>query len=190
MTCPEISVIFSEFCFGFVRSVGKERVVTETVLKVKESCSFCKLCVLWACLELIVWVLNIWKCCQSNVCCLFISVCCPLCSLERLIPETEVTAAVVCGPTEKFGGALVPSYFLSLLIVIGEPSSSVSKVSGYGLDDQAIEVRSLAEAKEFFLCVCVKTGTGAHPVYCDGTKARPGRDADHSPPSTADVENE
>jgi hypothetical protein len=32
-----------------------------------------------------------------------------------------------------------------------EPGSSVSLVCGYGLDDQAIEVGSLAEAKEFFL---------------------------------------
>jgi hypothetical protein len=33
----------------------------------------------------------------------------------------------------------------------GEPGSSVSTVSGYGLDDRAIEVRSPAEAKGFFL---------------------------------------
>jgi hypothetical protein len=32
-----------------------------------------------------------------------------------------------------------------------EPGSSVIIVSGYGLDDQAIEVRSLEEAKGFFL---------------------------------------
>jgi hypothetical protein len=32
-----------------------------------------------------------------------------------------------------------------------EPGSSVSIVSGYGLDDRAIEVRSPAEAKRFFL---------------------------------------
>jgi hypothetical protein len=32
-----------------------------------------------------------------------------------------------------------------------EPGSSVSIVSDYGLDDRAIEVRSLAEAKGFFL---------------------------------------
>jgi hypothetical protein len=32
-----------------------------------------------------------------------------------------------------------------------EPDSSVSMVSGYGLDDRAIEVRSPAEAKWFFL---------------------------------------
>jgi hypothetical protein len=33
---------------------------------------------------------------------------------------------------------------------ISEPGSSVSVVSGYGLDDQAIEVRSPAEMKGFF----------------------------------------
>jgi hypothetical protein len=32
-----------------------------------------------------------------------------------------------------------------------EPGSSVSIVSGYGLDDWVIEVRSPAEAKGFFL---------------------------------------
>jgi hypothetical protein len=33
----------------------------------------------------------------------------------------------------------------------GEPGTSVSIVSGYGLDDQAIEVRFPAGAKDFFL---------------------------------------
>jgi hypothetical protein len=33
----------------------------------------------------------------------------------------------------------------------GEPGSSVNTVSGYGLDDRAIEVRFPAEAKGFFL---------------------------------------
>jgi hypothetical protein len=32
-----------------------------------------------------------------------------------------------------------------------EPVSSVSIVPGYGLDDRAIEVRSMAEANGFFL---------------------------------------
>jgi hypothetical protein len=32
-----------------------------------------------------------------------------------------------------------------------EPGSSVSIVSGYGLDDWAIEVQSPAEAEDFFL---------------------------------------
>jgi hypothetical protein len=41
--------------------------------------------------------------------------------------------------------------FSTLLFSLIEPGSSVNIVSGYGLDDQAIEVRSLAEAKGFFL---------------------------------------
>jgi hypothetical protein len=35
--------------------------------------------------------------------------------------------------------------------IVSEPGSSVSIVSGYGLDDRAIEVRSPVEAKGFFL---------------------------------------
>jgi hypothetical protein len=44
-----------------------------------------------------------------------------------------------------------------------EPGSSVSMVSGYGLDDRAIEVPSPAEAKDFSCSLCVQTGSGAHP---------------------------
>jgi hypothetical protein len=81
---------------------------------------------------------------------------------------------------------------------LGEPGSSVSIVSGYGLDDRTIEVRSPAEAKDFPSSLCVQTGSGAHPASCTmgtggpfpGAKARPGRDADHSPPTDAEVENE
>jgi hypothetical protein len=76
--------------------------------------------------------------------------------------------------------------------------SSVSIVSDYGLDDRAIEVRSPAGAKDSSSSLCVQTGSGAHPVSCTvgtggpfpGGKARPGREADHSPPSSAEVENE
>jgi hypothetical protein len=71
----------------------------------------------------------------------------------------------------------------------GEPGSSVSTVSGYGMDDQAIGVRSLAGAEDISSSLCVRTGSGTHPVPCPmrtavpfpGDKARPGRDADHSP---------
>jgi hypothetical protein len=46
--------------------------------------------------------------------------------------------------------------------------------------------------------LCVQTGSGVHPASSTmgtggpfpGTKARPRRDADHSPPSSAEVENE
>jgi hypothetical protein len=76
--------------------------------------------------------------------------------------------------------------------------SSGSIVSDYGLDDRAIGVRFSAEAKDFSSDVCVQTGSEAHPASCPmgtggpfpGGKARPGRDADHSPPSSAEVENE
>jgi hypothetical protein len=67
--------------------------------------------------------------------------------------------------------------------------SSVSIVSGNGLDDRAIEVRSLAEAKDFSSSLCVQIDSGAHPASCTmgtggalpGAKAWPGRDSHHSP---------
>jgi hypothetical protein len=76
--------------------------------------------------------------------------------------------------------------------------SSVSLVSGYGLDYRAIGVRSPAGAKGFSPGLCVQTSSDAHPASCQmGTggpfpegKARPGRDADHSPPHSAEVMNE
>jgi hypothetical protein len=76
--------------------------------------------------------------------------------------------------------------------------SSVSTVSCYGLDDLAIGVRSPAEAKNFSSILCVQTGSGAHPASCKkgtggtfpGGKARPGCDAYHLPPSSAEVVNE
>jgi hypothetical protein len=42
-------------------------------------------------------------------------------------------------------------YYIKCIIVECELGSSVSIVSGYGLDDRAIEVQSPAEAKGFFL---------------------------------------
>jgi hypothetical protein len=77
--------------------------------------------------------------------------------------------------------------------------SSVSTVSDYGLDDRAIGVRSPAGARGFFLlplCPDRLWGppsllyNGYRGVLSPGVKARPGRDADHSPPSSAEVENE
>jgi hypothetical protein len=68
-------------------------------------------------------------------------------------------------------------------------TTAVTTVSGYGLDDQAIGVRSPVEAKDFSSSLCVQTGSGAHPASCTvgtgvpftGAKGRPGCDADHSP---------
>jgi hypothetical protein len=66
-------------------------------------------------------------------------------------------------------------------------------VSDYGLDDRAIEVRSPTWSEDFSSSPCIQTGSGAHPAsYPMGTggKARPGLDADHSPPSSAEVKYE
>jgi hypothetical protein len=66
------------------------------------------------------------------------------------------------------------------------------------MDDRAIGVRSPAGAKDFSSNLCVQTGSGATQppvqwvpgVLSPGVKARPGRDADHSPPSSAEIVNE
>jgi hypothetical protein len=57
---------------------------------------------------------------------------------------------------------------------------------------------SPAGAKDFSSSLCVQTGSGAHPASCTmgtggpfpGGKARPRRDADHSPLFSAEVVNE
>jgi hypothetical protein len=90
------------------------------------------------------------------------------------------------------------SHFITPFTPKLEPNSSVSIVSDYGLDNRTIGVRSPAGAKDFSSILCVHTGSGAHPASCTmgpgghfpGGKARPGRDADHSPPSSAEVVNE
>jgi hypothetical protein len=71
-------------------------------------------------------------------------------------------------------------------------------VSGYGLDDRVIQVWSLAEAKNFSSKLWAQTSSGAYPASCPmgiggpfpGDKALPVRDADHSPPSGAEVVSE
>jgi hypothetical protein len=71
-------------------------------------------------------------------------------------------------------------------------------VSDYGLDDRAIGVRSLAGQKIFPLTSVPRPALGpTQPpvqlvpgVLSPGVKARPVPDADHSPPSSAEVENE
>jgi hypothetical protein len=61
--------------------------------------------------------------------------------------------------------------------------------------DWTAGVRSPTEAEDFSSNFCIQTFSGAHPVsYTMGTrgsfsggKAWPGRDADHSPHSSAEV---
>jgi hypothetical protein len=75
------------------------------------------------------------------------------------------------------------TYFLTGNSIACEPGSSVNVVSGYGLDDRTIEVRSPAEAKEFFLYSlrperlwglflglkrCQSVTLTTNPLYCRG----------------------
>jgi hypothetical protein len=91
----------------------------------------------------------------------------------------------------KFKTLLINLLWLPVNIsCMQESGSSISIVSGRGLDERVIEVRSPAEAKDFSFSLCVQTGSGAHPASCTmgtgdpftGAKARPSGDADHSPP--------
>jgi hypothetical protein len=71
-------------------------------------------------------------------------------------------------------------------------------VSVHGPYDQAMGVPSPAEEKDFSSSLVVQTSSGTRPASFTvgtggpfpGVKARPGRDADHSPSSSAEVENE
>jgi hypothetical protein len=64
--------------------------------------------------------------------------------------------------------------------------------------DRTAGVRSPTGAEDFPSNLCVQTGCEAHPASCTvgtggsfpGGKARPGRDADHSPPASAEVKKE
>jgi hypothetical protein len=72
------------------------------------------------------------------------------------------------------------------------PDSSVGIATGYELDGPGIEKKIPVGAKFF---AHVQTGPGAHPASCTmGTGSfpvvkRPGRGADHPPPSSAEVEH-
>jgi hypothetical protein len=68
------------------------------------------------------------------------------------------------------------------------------RAQGYGLDDRGSRVRFPMGAGNFSLHHRVQNGSRAHPAsYPMGTRGsfpgvqRPGREADHSPPSSAEV---
>jgi hypothetical protein len=83
-------------------------------------------------------------------------------------------------------------FFIELLVAVFYnlgAGVAVSIVSGYGLDDRAIEVRSATEARDFSSNLCFQTDSEAHTASCPavsggpfpGGKAQPGRDADLTP---------
>jgi hypothetical protein len=74
--------------------------------------------------------------------------------------------SLLCPSSMPSGGEISTSEILLIEAVSVSQGSSVSIVSGYGLDDRAIGVRSPAEAKEFSSSLCVQTGSGAHSASC------------------------
>jgi hypothetical protein len=106
-----------------------------------------------------------------------------------LVPRSRMsrgyTSSIPQAPPWRVAGLLC----FSLLLLLTRQSSSGGIVSDYGLHNRAIGVRSQAGAKDFSSNICIQTGSEAHPASCTmGTggsfprgKARPGRDADHSP---------
>jgi hypothetical protein len=87
---------------------------------------------------------------------------------------------------------------VSILLVINNFCIKYSETIalGYGLDDRCSRFRFLAGAGNFSLHHRVQNGSEAHPAsYPMVTRGsfpgvkRPGREADHSPPSSAEVKN-
>jgi hypothetical protein len=82
-----------------------------------------------------------------------------------------------------------------VVVVVLSGDSSVSIALGYRLDDRCSRVRFPAGAGNFSLHHrCVQNSSGAHPAsYPMGTRGsfpgvkRPGREADHSSPSSTEV---
>jgi hypothetical protein len=114
----------------------------------------------------------------------------------KVLKEISNTSAAV-----EFSNLIVTTYIQISNVLYSNIRSLVSSdsiVSDYGLDDRAIGIRSPTGAKDFSSILCVQAGSGAHPASFPmgtggpfpGGKARPGRDADHSPPSSAEVVNE
>jgi hypothetical protein len=89
---------------------------------------------------------------------------------------------------------LLEKLIVTHLIKKQSRDSSVGIALGYGLDDRGPRVRFPAGAGNFSLHHRVQNGSGAHPFsYPMDTRGsfpgvkRPGHEADHSLPSTAEV---
>jgi hypothetical protein len=87
-------------------------------------------------------------------------------------------------------------FFITSHLDVGSRDSSVGIALGYGLDDRGSRVRFPAGAGNFSLHHRIQNGAGVHPAsYPMGTRGsfpgvkRPGREADHSPSSRAEVKN-
>jgi hypothetical protein len=97
----------------------------------------------------------------------------------------------VCGKKLKLNHALKSSDII--FITVNAARAGVAQSVQCLTTDWTARVRTPTEAEDFSSNLCVRTGSGAHPASCTvgtGGKARPGRDADHPPPSSAEVKKE
>jgi hypothetical protein len=86
----------------------------------------------------------------------------------------------------------------NLISVITRRGTGVAQSVHCLTTDSTTGVRSTTGAEDFSSSPCVQTGSGAHPASCPvgtggpfpGGKALSWRDADHSPPSSAEVKYE
>jgi hypothetical protein len=107
--------------------------------------------------------------------CIYVSVCLyniHIHSKHKWLPSNhyhhhEPSTSLPFGCYDLLSAFVVSPRISPIWLLRCELGSSVSIVSGYRLDDRAIEVRSPAEEKGFFpLIFCVQTGSWAHPVSC------------------------
>jgi hypothetical protein len=98
-------------------------------------------------------------------------------------------------PTPSTSSVLDTNILLSTVFPKSR-DSTVGIVLGYGLDDRSSRVRFPAGAGNFSLHHRVQNGFGSHsasyPVVPGALSLevkRPGREADHSPPSSAEAKN-
>jgi hypothetical protein len=110
-------------------------------------------------------------------------------------PET-FSWLTVCDVSKETRNKFIIIAFLNVLSSGKSRDGSVGITLGYGLDERGSRVRFPTGAGNSSLHHRVQTSSGAHPAsypMCTrgsflGVK-RPGREADHSPPSSADVKN-
>jgi hypothetical protein len=115
-----------------------------------------------------------------------------MCTLIHTISHNRISVLIHMGSKFLFSDGTMNKIYLVNTLQDWSQGSSVSIVSDYRQDDR---VRSLTEAEDFSSILCVQTGSGEPPVqWVPGGpfprgKARLGCDADHSPPSSAEVKN-
>jgi hypothetical protein len=97
-----------------------------------------------------------------------------------------------------FGCVRCLDYRIKDLLLYYQIGAGVAQSVQWLTTDRTAGVRSPTGTEDLSSSLCVQTGSGAHPASCTmgtgghflGSKERPGREADHSPPYSAEVKYE